>query len=228
MIEPVLVAGATGGVGQQVVNKMLARGVQVRVLARDPERATALFGKQADIVPGDVRQPESLVSAMHGMRAVICTTGGNAQNPDNSPEHVDYEGVRNLVGAAMQAGVKHFVLVSTIAVTKPEHPLNRFGRILDWKLKGENALRESGLTYTIVRPGGLTNEPGDQHALQFDQGDRISGMISRADVAEVCIQALEQPAAQNVTLEVIQAPGSAPAVEDWGGMFSNLAPDSRG
>ena len=119
--------------------------------------------------------------------------------------------------------MEHFVLVSSCAVTKPDHPLNKFGQVLTWKLKGEDVLRASGLAYTIVRPGGLTNEPGGQSALVIDQGDRLNGMISRADVAEVCVQALQQPNARNTTFEVVQAQGAP--VDDWAALFATLRPD---
>jgi uncharacterized protein YbjT (DUF2867 family) len=142
---------------------------------------------------------------------------------NNSPKNVDYQGVSNLVEAAKTVGVVRFLLISSIAVTKPEHPLNKFGKVLDWKLKGENALRKSSLTYTIVRPGGLTNDPGGQKGLLLDQGDRISGMVSRADVAEVCYQALDHPKTQNVTFEIVS--GTGDPIEDWDGFFYKLNPD---
>jgi uncharacterized protein YbjT (DUF2867 family) len=221
--DVILVVGATGGVGQQVTRKLLARQQPVCMLVRNIVRAKTLFGEVPCAFVGDTRQPETLTPALENVRAAICATGATTPTGSNSPEHVDYQGVRNLVEAARAAGVDHFVLISSCAVTKPDHPLNNFGQVLTWKLKGEDALRASGLTFTIVRPGGLTNEPGGQAALQFDQGDRISGLISRADVAEVCLQTLHQPNARNVTFEVIQAPGGP--VDDWAALFATLRPE---
>jgi uncharacterized protein YbjT (DUF2867 family) len=102
-------------------------------------------------------------------------------------------------------------------VTHPDHPLNAFGQVLTWKLKGEDALRGSGLNYTIVCPGGLRDEPGGRYRLRFDQGDRMTGMISREDVAEICIQALDEPAARNLTFEVVQTGEEGP--NDWKALF---------
>jgi uncharacterized protein YbjT (DUF2867 family) len=223
MREIVLVVGATGGVGQHVTSKLLERGEPVCLLVRNPVRIRTLFGDVPCVFVGDTRQPESLTPALSDVRAVICATGTTTPAGSNSPEHVDYRGVRNLVEAARAARVGHFVLVSSCAVTRPDHPLNNFGQVLTWKLKGEDALRASGLMYTVVRPGGLTNEPGGQAALTFAQGDRISGMVSRADVAEVCIQALRQPNARNVTFEVVQAQGAP--VDNWATLFATLSPD---
>jgi uncharacterized protein YbjT (DUF2867 family) len=220
----ILVAGATGGVGQRVVRKLLIQGQPVRILVRNAAKARKLFGAGPEVAVGDVRRPETLAEPMQGIEAVICTIGARVPLGDNSPKQVDYEGVRNLVEAAQAAGVKHFVLVSSLSVTNPEHPLNAVGNVLTWKLKGEETLRKSGLTYTIVRPGGLTDEPSGLTALQFDQGDHIMGRISRADVAEICIQALSQPAAADVTFEVIETEGPPPT--DWGKLFGGLKPDA--
>lgn len=225
-VKPILVAGATGGVGGQIVRKLMARGAAVRILVRDVAKARSLFGTNPalEIVQGDTRTPEMLRPAVAGVRAVICATGSTTPNSDNTPEKVDFEGVRNLVTAAKIAGVDRFVLVSSIAVTKPDHPLNAFGQVLTWKLRGEDSLRGSGLTYTIVRPGGLTDAVGGQAALRFDQGDRIMGMTPRSDVAEVCIQALDRPQAYNVTFEVIQAEGPS---GEWDAWFADLRPDGE-
>jgi len=236
MSGPVLIAGATGGVGRHLVRRLLARNYPVRALVRDVEKARQVLGPQVELVGGDTRKPHTLAPAVAGVRAVICVTGSRSPLGPNSPKHVDYEGVRNLVTAARAAGVEHFVLISSIGVTRPNLPPDAFGRefrnilhywfvrrMLVWKFKGEEAVRESGLTYTIVRPGGLTDEPGGRKALRFDQGDRITGRISRADLAEVCIQALQQPGARNVTFEVVEGEGPPPG--DWTALFADLKPD---
>lgn len=224
MTTNLLIIGGTGGVGQQIVKKLISEGQSIRILVRDPVRAESIFGNQVEYVIGDSRYPLTLGSAFIGIRHVITTTGSRNPVGDNNPRQVDYEGVFNLVTQARQTNVKHFVLVSSISVTKPDHPLNRFGNVLDWKLKGEDSLRESGLIYTIVRPGGLTDDAGGQQELIFDQGDRISGVITRADVADVCIQALAQPKAKNATFEVIADPRPRISM-NWDQLFATLKPD---
>jgi uncharacterized protein YbjT (DUF2867 family) len=111
---------------------------------------------------------------------------------------------------ARESGVKHFVLISSLGVTKPDHPLNKYGQVLTMKLEGENEVRrlfaDPGYTYTILRPGGLIDGPPLNHALQFDTGDRIStGVIDRSDVAEVAVISLYAPEARNLTFELIQS-----------------------
>lgn len=107
-----------------------------------------------------------------------------------------------------------FLMISSAGVTRPGRPginleeeppavrmNDQLGGILTWKLRGEEAVRESGIPYTIIRPCALTEEPGNQ-ALVFEQGDNIRGKVSREDIAELCLTVLEQPKACNVTFEV--------------------------
>ncbi len=224
MTQPILIAGATGGVGQQLVGKLMAQNQVVRVLARDPAQARELFGDGLPVIEGDASEPISLPQAMIGARAVICTIRAKAPAGENSPEKVDYEGVRNLITAARNASIGRFVLVSSLGVTHPDYPMNNFGRVLEWKLKGENVLRTSGLNYTILRPGELTDDPGGMTALRIGQGDHISGgQISRSDVAALCLTALDDITTFHTTFEMIAEPGDPP--QDLRDLFAALKTD---
>jgi uncharacterized protein YbjT (DUF2867 family) len=222
----VLVIGATGRSGAPTLAALRAAGyTRVRALVRDPASARAKVPAEVELVQGDVRDPASLAAALAGVQYIVSTLGSNTFNdPANSPEKVDYEGVRNVATAAKAAGVTHYVQVSSLGVTNPNHPLNRFGKVMDWKLKGENALRASGVPYTIVRPGGLGDGPGGKVGLRVGQGDTMdSGQIQRADVATVCVQALGNPDAYGKTFEVI---GGAPGASiDWATFFKPLKRD---
>lgn len=107
-----------------------------------------------------------------------------------------------------------FIMISSAGVTRPGRPglnleeeppavrLNdQLGGILTWKLRGEEAVRKSGLTYTIIRPCALTEKPGDK-ALVLEQGDNIRGQVSREAIASLCLEALTSPEAVNKTFEV--------------------------
>ncbi|AFZ04096.1 CIA30 family protein [Calothrix sp. PCC 6303] len=130
-----------------------------------------------------------------------------------------------------------FVLISSAGVTRPgreginleEEPpavrLNdQLGGILTWKLRGEDSLRTSGIPYTIIRPCALTEETGGKELLA-EQGDNIRGKISRDDVAELCLQALQETAASNVTFEVKQGENQM-GNPGWKTLFSQLKSDS--
>lgn len=129
-----------------------------------------------------------------------------------------------------------FVLVSSAGVTRPNRPginleeeppavrmNDQLGGILTWKLRGEDSLRESGRPYTIIRPCALTEEVGIQELI-FEQGDNIRGKVSRDSIAELCVQALEESKASNVTFEV-KAAGNSNTANNWQSLFASLRPD---
>ncbi|MGK7872303.1 MAG: CIA30 family protein [Xenococcaceae cyanobacterium] len=128
-----------------------------------------------------------------------------------------------------------FVMISSAGVTRPGRPginleeeppavrmNDQLGGILTWKLRGEEAVRNSGLTYTIVRPCALTEKPGNK-ALYFDQGDNIKGQVSREAIASLCVQVIEQPQAGNKTFEVREEEEKTKT--DWESLFAKLQPD---
>ncbi len=224
----VLVAGATGRTGRLVVSNLLEQGYPVRALVRDMERGHEILGDGVEFAEGDVRDIDSLRAAMQGAASLIITIGSSRKDPDNGPEFVDYGGVRNLAQAAADTEVQQVVLMSSAGVTHEDHVLNQmFNNILIWKFKGEEALRQSGVDYTIVRPGGLMDTPGGGTAVVFEQGDRSAPprMIHREDVALVCIAALKVPAARKKTFEVFGSEEQAP--NDWTNLYSDLQSDKE-
>jgi uncharacterized protein YbjT (DUF2867 family) len=225
--DTVLVAGGTGGTGRHVVAQLLADGrYAVRVMTRNPDAARATLGDQVELVTGDVREPATLGPALAGVRYVVAAVGSNQRrDPSNNPEVVDYGGTRNLALAAKAAGVQQLVLVSSQGVTNVREPLNQWlNNILVWKYLGEEALRKSGVPYTVVRPGGLNDKPGGQ-AVLFAQGDTAKerGFIPREDVAAVCVAALGRADALGKTFEITGDP-SRPR-QDLGAEFARLAVD---
>ncbi|MDX2224527.1 MAG: SDR family oxidoreductase [Rhodospirillaceae bacterium] len=201
---PVLVAGASGGTGKLIVDRLLAEGYRVRGLTRDATRAQASVNADVKWIAGDVREAGTLPAAMAGAAAVLSAVGAREPTGENRPEKVDWEGVRNLIDAAKAAGVAHFVLESSCNVTIPSHPFNTlFNGLLLWKFKAEQHLRASGVPFTIVRPPQLLDEPGGVKGVRLQQGDIGGpGQIARADVAAVMVAALREPAALGKTFEI--------------------------
>jgi uncharacterized protein YbjT (DUF2867 family) len=220
--ELILVVGATGGTGQQIVLQLQEQGYGVRALVRDATSATEKLGPDVELVVADVRDPESLVPAFDGITRVISSIGSSEKEGPNSPEFVDYGGTKNLIAAAVNARAEQFVFVSSMGVTHEDHVLNRiFGNVLIWKMKAEDYLRASGIAYTVIRPGGLHDKPGGEQKIVFEQGDEVKvAGISRTDVAAVCVAALAYPEAQNKTFEVFTI--KEPAEADWQAKFSAL------
>ena len=229
--ELILIAGASGRAGHFVVEHLREAGVAFRATTRSREEALKRLGPaftDIDWVECDVRDPAQVAAAMRGVTQVISVIGANQITGPNSAEFVDYGGVKNLVDAALARNVSHFVLLTAIGVTDPDHPFNKATKgALGWRLKGENYLRASGLSYTIVRPGGLVNEPAGKQGLRIEQGDHwrplLRSTLSRDDLALVLTESLRNPAARHTTFEVVNDPAALPGA--WLEALPGLRPD---
>jgi len=133
------------------------------------------------------------------------------------------------------AATPQLVQISSAGVTRPGRPgidlaseppavrMNeQLGGILTWKLKGEEVIRDSDLSHTIIRPCALTEKPGDK-ILYAEQGDNLRGQVSRDAVAELCIQAMNLPSATNKTFEVNETEQLGNT--DWEQLLSSLSSD---
>ena len=198
-----LVAGATGQTGRRIVGQLLEQGLTVRALVRDRQKAEAELPGEVEIVVGDVLKPTTLDAAFTDMDVLLSATGAAPSFDPTGPYKVDYEGNKNLVDAAKRAGVKRFVMVSSMCVSRLFHPLNLFWGILYWKQQAEDYLKASGLPYTIVRPGGLKNEDNSEAIVMASADTLFEGSIPRDKVAWVCVEALGEPAARNKVVEVV-------------------------
>ncbi|GIL75441.1 hypothetical protein Vretimale_8071 [Volvox reticuliferus] len=210
-----VVLGAAGQTGLECVKRLLVvSDLPTRAVVRDTAKLAGALepSDKLQIVQGDVTNPVSLREVLQGARGVIFAAAGKGYW---SAADVDFKGVQNLAEVAKDVGVERVVLVSSMLVTRKHwlHPMRiilnnvRFS-LMDNKLKGEDALRNSGIDYTIVRPGGLGNGAGGQCTFVTGQGDLMPlGNINRADVAAVCVEALTNPGAKDITLELTAKPG---------------------
>lgn len=206
----IFVAGATGETGRRIVQELVARNIKVRALVRDSETAKAILSPEVELVIGDVLQPESLTVALGDSTVVICATGAKPSFDPTAPYKVDFEGTKNLVEAAKSKQIDHFILVSSLCVSQFFHPLNLFWLILVWKKQAEEYIQKSGLTYTIVRPGGLKNEDNSDAIVMQGADTLFDGSIPRQKVAQVCVESLFEPAARNKIVEIVAKPEATP------------------
>lgn len=227
----VVVAGASGATGQETVKALLASGYEVRATTTNVERAQQRFPNW-DIkwVKMDVRKIDEIRSALKGADYLISSIGGNCRDAGggNSPRYVDYEGTVTMAGVARTLGLKQMVVVSAANAGVADQPLNQFcDNIQMWKWLGEDYLRDSSLPYTIVRPGGLTNDEGGKQGIDMrvPKGGSEGGQIPRADVAAVLVAALGNPDAIAKTVEIFGEPQGDP--EGWKDDFSSMAADPR-
>jgi uncharacterized protein YbjT (DUF2867 family) len=215
------VAGATGATGQRIVRELVQRQIPVRALVRDLATAKTLLPPEVTLIQGGLVNTAALVEAIGDSDVLLCATGARPSLTEPmGPMMVDYWGVANLTDAAKQAHIQHFVLVSSLCVSRFFHPLNLFWLVLAWKLYGENYLRQSGLTYTIVRPGGLLNDNPPGQVVMAPADTLFQGRIPRSQVAEVCVEALSCPAARQKVVEIVSR-SEAPAL-GWTELFSQV------
>jgi uncharacterized protein YbjT (DUF2867 family) len=215
------VAGATGETGRRIVQELVQRNIPVRALVRDLEKGRQVLPAEAELVVGDVLQPESLKAAIADSTVLLCATGASPSLDPTGPYKVDYEGSKNLVDVAKATGIEQFVFVSSLCTSQFFHPLNLFWLILVWKKRAEEYLQSSGLPYTIVRPGGLKNEDNSDRIVMASADTLFDGSIPRTKVAQVCVESLSQPAARNKVVEIVAKP-EAP-VKPFEELFASIA-----
>jgi uncharacterized protein YbjT (DUF2867 family) len=198
------VTGASGKTGWRVVQEALARGHQVRALLRPGSVAPeGLAG--ADIVRLELGDAPALRQALQGCDALVIATGARPSVDLLGPMKVDALAIRSQIDACQAVGLQRVVLVSSLCSGRWLHPLNLFGLILVWKGVGERWLQESGLRWTVVRPGGLreTEDGLEREGVVYSGPDQQeSQSIPRRLVARVCLDALETPAAEGRIIEI--------------------------
>ncbi|EOA29279.1 hypothetical protein CARUB_v10025554mg [Capsella rubella] len=214
--KKVFVAGATGNTGKRIVEQLLSRGFAVKAGVRDVEKAKTSFkdNPSLEIVRADVTEgPEKLAEAIgDDSQAVICATGFRPGFDIFTPWKVDNFGTVNLVDACRKQGVERFVLISSILVNgaamgqilNPAYIfLNLFGLTLVAKLQAEKYIKKSGIIYTIVRPGGLKNDPPTGNVVMEPEDTLYEGSISRDQVAEVAVEALLNDESSFKVVEIV-------------------------
>lgn len=202
----VFVAGSTGKTGKRIVEELVRREIEVIALVRDLEKAKGILPKSVELTVGDVLKPESIRGAIAACDLVISATGAAPSLDITGPYSVDYVGTKNLVNLAKETGIKQFVMISSLCVSRFFHPLNLFWLVLYWKKQAEMYLQDSGIPYTIVRPGGLKEENNDEQVLMKDADSLFDGSIPRQKVAEVAVESLFNVSAQNKIVEIITKP----------------------
>jgi len=197
------VAGATGQTGRHIVAELIKRNIPVRALVRNLELAKQVLPSEVELVQGNVLFADTLSEAIADCDVLICATGAKPSFNALEPYLVDYIGTKNLVKAAKSKNIKHFAIVSSLCVSKFLHPLNLFWLVLFWKKQAERYLQDSGLTYTIVRPGGLLNREKEGGLVLSGADTLFEGSIPRTKVAQVTVDALFEDTAKNKLVEIV-------------------------
>jgi uncharacterized protein YbjT (DUF2867 family) len=205
----VVVAGGHGKIGMRLLRLLAERGHRARGLIRNPDHSIELHDVGAEAVVCDIEERDDISDCVRGAEAVVFAAGAG---PGSGPERkrtVDYAGAVKLIEAAKQNGIDRYVIVSAISVDRPEEWSDQMRPYYEAKRDADQALLESGLSYTIVRPGGLTDDPGT--GLVNVDTDLERSEIPREDVAATLLAVLETPSAIGKTFELVS--GDTPIEE---------------
>jgi len=179
----ILVLGSTGTTGREVARQLIQAGHRPRLLVRSPAKASEFHGK-AEIAEGDLERADTVASAMAGVDKLYLVSAG--------PHGPELES--NAIDAAKRANVKHVVKLSVMGADAPELTFSK------WHARGEKRLKESGLAWTLLRPGNfMTNSLGwattikSQGTFYQATGDGRWASIDPADIGGVAVKALTAP-----------------------------------
>ena len=206
----VVIAGGHGQIALRLERLLSARGDQVRGLVRNPDHFDDVSAAGAQPVLADLEDEVDLGPAVAGADAVVFAAGAGPGSGEPRKRTMDLGGAVKLIDAAKGSEVSRYVIVSSMGADHPEAASGTFRVYLEAKAEADQALRESGLDYTVVRPGSLTDDPGEG---TVDLAERLGrrGSIPRDDVAAVLVAVLDAPNTIGTTFEVLS--GSTPVAE---------------
>lgn len=205
----VFIAGANGQIGQHLLREMADSNHEARALIRHPDQGPELQQLGAtETVLGDLEQDCS--EALRGCDAVIFTAGSGPHTGPDKTIDVDQDGAIRLVDTARAMGIKRFIIVSSMGAGEPEKGPEKLRHYLQAKHNADEHLKNSGLNYTIVRPGQLTDDDGTGKVVVRARLEDF-GKIPRQDVARVLLAVLDSDNTDNRVFEVVS--GDAPVSE---------------
>jgi uncharacterized protein YbjT (DUF2867 family) len=225
--------GGTQGTGYHIARRLLRDGYRVRVLAQNEAKARDRFGDTVEIVVGDVTKLDTLPPAFAGVDHVIVTVGVTKRPASEQlVKAVEYDGTLTVLAAARDAGLAgRLMYMSAIGTTRwsvLSFLLNLIkGNTLRWRRRAEEEIRRSGLGYTIVHAGILSDAPAGQRGIEISQSEypmSLKYRIARADAAEVFVEALRRPETLNTTFDAVWGKGRGPT--RWEAVFAGLVPDA--
>ncbi|MFC7392917.1 SDR family oxidoreductase [Scopulibacillus cellulosilyticus] len=207
----IFVVGANGQIGRQLT-ELLANSSEhtVRGMVRKPEQTENLEKIGAETKVANLEGTVSeIVEAAKGCDAVIFTAGSGGKTGYDKTLLIDLDGAAKTIEAAKQAGIKRFIMVSALQANNRENWNEQIKPYYVAKHYADKILEASGLTYTIVRPGGLLNEPGTGKVTAKENLTRSS--IPREDVANTLLAAITEENTFNRSFDLVS--GSTPIPE---------------
>jgi uncharacterized protein YbjT (DUF2867 family) len=200
-MEKVLVVGATGQTGKRVI-EILNNSESFKPIAmiRKEEQKEIFEDMDVETVMGDLEK--EVENALKGIDKVIFAAGSGGETGEEKTISVDQEGAIKMIDAAKKANVKKFVMLSAMGADDPSKN-QKLEVYLKAKKKADEHLRDSGITYTILRPGALTDDMG-LAKVKLAEKLNEQGEISRDDVAFLLVMSLADPLVKNKTIEALE------------------------
>jgi uncharacterized protein YbjT (DUF2867 family) len=201
-MENILIAGATGATGKRVIEILNnSESFNPLALIRKEEQRQQFEDMDVEAVMGDLEGDVS--HTMKGIDKVIFAAGSGGGTSEEKTIAVDQEGAKKLIDAAKNSNVQKFVMLSAMAADEPSKNED-LKHYLKAKKEADDYLRASGLNYTIVRPGALTDDLGLAKVEVAEDSLGKRGEISRDDVAFLLVMSLADPLVKNMTFEAIE------------------------
>jgi uncharacterized protein YbjT (DUF2867 family) len=197
----VVVAGGHGKIGIRLLRLLADGGHRARGLIRNPDHAGDLESMSAEAVLCDIEALDDISDCVRGADAVVFAAGAGPGSGVERKRTVDYGGAVKLIEAARKNGIDRYVIVSAISVDRPEEWSDQMRPYYEAKRDADERVLESGLSYTIVRPGGLTDDPGTGLVRIGTGVER--GEVPREDVAATMLAVLEAPSTVGKTFELV-------------------------
>ncbi|MDN4162010.1 SDR family oxidoreductase [Nocardioides abyssi] len=209
----IAIVGGHGKVAQQLITTLSASGHTPVALVRKEEYREELESQGAVVRLLDIEAQEAAdyAAAFEGCQAVVFAAGGGADGNIERKRTVDLEGSLKSIAGAERAGIRRFVQVSAMGVDQPlpDDTEDVWRAYVEAKRDADAALRESGLAWTIIRPGALTDDPATGSVTLAESVDR--GEVTRADVAAVLAACLDDDASVGKQWELVG--GSTPVAD---------------
>src|SRR5688500_7908971 len=197
----VLVAGGHGKIALRLLRLLAAKGHRARGLIRESGQAADLEALGTVAVLGDLEADASLAAYVQGADVLVFAAGAGPGSGPQRKRTVDLGGAVKLADAALAVGVARYVMISSIGADRPEAASGGMRPYLEAKAEADRYLMASGLDYTIIRPGSLTDDPGTGRVrVPTELGGR--GEVPRDDVAAVIAAVLDAPNTIGVTFEL--------------------------
>ena len=184
----VVIVGGHGKIGLRLVKLLLERGDSPRGIIRKTEQAHDLEEIGAEPIVLDIENVDDISDALAGADAVVFAAGAGPGSGPARKRTVDYGGAVKLAEGCIVKGIRRYVMVSSIGSNRPETWSDQMRPYFEAKAEADKFVIEAGLDYTIIRPGGLTDDPGTG---KVQIAERVEyGSVTRDDVAAVIAECL--------------------------------------